>query len=582
MKSPPKAGYPVPVPDPPATGGSAPEVPALAGRWSWVWLVLAVLLVYTPTLRHEFVNYDDPEYLTRNPHITHGLNWADVKWAFTGNVLGMWHPLTCLSHLLDWEMFGSWAGGHLAVNFLLHAANSVLLYLLLRRMTGAVAPSFVVALLFAIHPLNVESVAWASQRKSVLSAFFFFACLLAWHRYATKRSGRAYWLALGLFVLGLLSKSMLVTMPVVLVLLDFWPLRRVMRDARPGMRLLVEKIPFVILAAAAAYIQLHPWVNQPAASAEAGFTLGRWLRAGANTVVYLRRLVWPADLAVLYPFRPRVGAMELTVAAAVLTAISALAWRRGRPQMIGWLWFLVMLFPVSGIEPIGPHEQADRYAYLPAIGLFIFAAWLVPRAGWSRVGVRAAVLAVAGLLAATAAHQVGFWQDSLALWSRDTALYPPSLVQQMNYGFALSQVGRAAEAEQCFETVVRLNPDDPPALVNLAATKIALGRVEQARLLLEKAVLLDPTHARARASLGSLLQVLGRSEEARAQLERAVALDPDLTDARLNLGVLLAEHGELAAAKRQFEAVVALEPDNPAARENLARVLRQLTDSARK
>lgn len=581
MKSPPKAEHPAPVPGPPPAGSGAQAADALAGRWSWMWLVVVVLLIYGPTLRHEFVNYDDPEYLTQNPHITHGLKWAAVQWAFTGNVLGMWHPLTCLSHLLDWEMFGRWAGGHLAVNFLLHAANSVLLFQLMRRMTGAAAPSFVVALLFAIHPLNVESVAWAAQRKSVLSAFFFFACLLAWHRYATRRSWPAYWLALGWFVLGLLSKPMLVSTPVVMILLDFWPLRRMTREVRPGMRLLVEKIPFLILAAAAAYIQLHPWVNQPAAPAEAGFTLGRWLRAGANTIVYLRRLVWPTDLAVLYPFRPRVGAVELTLAVAVLTALSALAWRRGRPQMVGWLWFLVMLFPVSGIEPIGPHEQADRYAYLPAIGLFIYAAWLVPRAAWSRAGLRLAVLLVAGPLALTAAHQVGFWQDSLTLWTRDVACYPPSLVQQMNYGSALSQAGRTAEAAQCFETVVRLNPDDPPALVNLAATKLASGRVEEARRLLEKAVRIDPTHARGHAALGAVLQILGRTDEAREHLERAVALDPDLAPARLNLGVLLAEHGELAAAERQFAAAVALEPDNPAARENLAKVRRQLTDTAR-
>jgi len=568
---------PSPVAVPPPSHHPDPPSPAL--RWAWLWLCLAVLLVYVPTFRYEFNNFDDPSYVTANRHVTHGLNWTGVKWAFTGNVLGMWHPLTGLSHMLDWELFGRWAGGHHAMNVLFHAANAVMLWWLLRRLTGASWPSLFVALLFAVHPLNVESVAWVSQRKSVLSTCFFFGTLLAWQRFAMAGSRSAYGVSVLCFALGLLTKPMLVSLPLVLLLLDVWPLRRWSRESRQWRRLLVEKIPFFVLSAVAVYVLLHPWGDRPYHPAEPGFTLERWERALANTVAYLRRLIWPMELAPLYPHRVLVPGKELALALGVLSGLSILAWKRGRAQWVGWWWFLVVLFPVSGIQPIGPHEQADRYAYLPAIGIFLYAAWFIPERAWFRPAVRAGALAMVGALAFAAARQVGYWKDSLTLWTRATAVSPPTLVQQLNYGHALLNAGRIMEAEQCFENVVRLSPEDPPALVNLASARLARGRVPEAIQLLEQAVRVDPRHARARGKLGSVLHDLGRNAEAQRELERALALDPELASAHVDLGVLLAQRGELAAAEKHFAAAVTLDADDAIARQNLILVRRQLGSS---
>ena len=542
------------------------------------WLGLAVLLIYGRALGHAFTNYDDPLYISRNPHVIHGLTAEGLRWAFEGHVLGMWHPLTALGHMLNWQLFGSWAGGHIGVNVVLHAVNAGLLWLMLRRMSGAGWPSFFAALLFAVHPLNVESVAWASQLKTVLSTFFGLLTLLAWGKYVTEKSRAHYGLALGWFALGLLSKPMLVTLPAVLLLWDFWPLRRPLRSFREGLGLVLEKAPFALLAAIACYILLHPPTgylpgNEPP---EVGFTLARWLRGTANTVVYLRRLVWPADLAALHPHRLHVAWPELTVAISVLAALTGLAWRGGRPQWVGWLWFLGTLFPVCGVMPIGPHEQADRYAYLPAIGIFIFAAWSVPAVAWRRSSVPRLAVALCASFGFVAWGQVGFWRNSLSLWTRASAVHPPSLVQQMNYGNALSEVGRLQEAEQCFEVVAQLRPNDPRAFVNLATIRKLRGETAAAISLLEQALRADPNYANAHAELGSILQDVGRIPEARRHLEAAVRLDPGLFRARLNLGVLLAQQGELEGAEHWFQSALAIDPDSDAARENLRLVTSQI------
>jgi len=550
-------------------------------RQGWCWLCVAVALVYTQTITHEFTNYDDTTYITHNPHTTRGLSWEGVQWAFEGNTLGMWHPLTVLAHMLDWTLFGAWAGGHLAVSMGLHALNACLLLLLLRRLTGAGWPSFVVALLFAVHPLNVESVAWASQRKTVLSGLFFLLTLLAWHRYTQRKSWAAYGLALGWYALGLMSKPILYAMPGVLLLLDGWPLRRVKWTARAVAGLVGEKVPFMILALVAIYILLHPWGMQPVPPPEAGFTGERWLRALANSVVYLRKLAWPVDLAVLYPHRPVVPVTELLVSGVVLAVVSVLAWRARGPLLVGWLWFLGLIFAVSGVMPIGPHEQADRYGYLSSIGIFLMVAWTVPARFWARPRAQIApVVAGAGLVfAAVAWWQVGFWQNSLTLWSRAVALYPPSAVQQLNYGNALSAAGQFEEAARCFALVIQARPDEPQAYMNLASIRNQRGDHEEALRLLQQAVRVDPGYARAHDLLGSYLHDAGRVEEARRHLETAMRLDPQLGSVRINLGVLLAQQGELAQAEQMFLAAAKIDPADPIPQRDLVLVRQQLAKS---
>jgi Flp pilus assembly protein TadD len=548
-------------------------------RQGWLWLSAAVLLIYAQVATHEFNNYDDTTYITRNPHVTGGLTPQGVHWAFHESTLGMWHPLTGLAHMLDWQLFGAWAGGHLAVNVVLHALNAGLLFVLLRRMTGAGWPSFAVALLFAVHPLNVESVAWASQRKSTLSGLFFLLTLLTWQRYKSKRSILAYLLSVGLYALGLMSKPMLVSLPGVLLLLDLWPLRKEQWRIRGTTGLLIEKAPFVVLALAATVILLNSeGSSMPGLGLEPGFSEQRWLRAGANLVVYLRRLVWPTDLAVLYPHRSAVPAPELLGAIAVLGAMTALAWRGRWPLLVGWLWFLGIIFPVSGVMPIGPHEQADRYAYLPGIGLFIMAVWLIPPRFWDRPRWQTgAVIAAVGLaFGAVSWWQAGFWRNSLTLWTRAVALYPPSVVQQVNYGNALSEAGRNAEAERCFELVAGFVPNDPQAFINLATIRNQRGEKAAAMALLEQVLRADPGNAQAHGMLGSFLHDVGRVTKARQHLETAIRLDPNLGSAHLNLGVLLAQQGDLADAERCFETAARLLPEDPAAEQNLALVRRQL------
>lgn len=543
----------------------------------WLWLCAAVLLIYAQVGTHEFNNYDDTTYITRNPYVTGGLTREGVTQAFCGTTLGMWHPLTSLSHMLDWQFFGSWAGGHVAVNVLLHAFNASLLFLLLRRMTGRAWVSFAVALLFAVHPLNVESVAWASQRKTVLSGFFFLLTLLAWQRYKSGKSIPVYLLALGLYALGLMSKPILVTLPGILLLLDVWPLESVKWTVRSLAGLVLEKIPFALLALAAVAILLHPWGQATTGAAPTlEFTSESWMRATANIVVYLRRVCWPSDLAVLYPHRPIVPATELVGAVAVLSLVSVLAWRRRWPVLIGWLWFLGSLFPVSGVVPIGPHEQADRYAYLSGIGIFLMAAWLVPPGFWSWRHGRTAVVIMAVALGLIAWRQTATWRNSLTLWSRAVALYPPSVVQQLNYGSALAGVGRLAEAEQCFELVARFRPGDPEAYINLATILNQRGEKQAAIALLERALRVAPKHARAHGLLGSYLQDVGRLAEARASLETAIRLDPHLGSAHLDLGVLLVQEGDLSGAERCFVTATQIQPEDPAAWQNLALVRAQL------
>ena len=548
-------------------------------RQGWLWLCVAVLLIYAQVATHEFNNYDDTTYITHNPHVTGGLTLQGVQWAFRENTLGMWHPLTGLSHMLDWQLFGAWAGGHLAGNVVLHALNAGLLFVLLRRMTGAGWPSFAVALLFAVHPLNVESVAWASQRKSTLSGLFFLLTLLAWQRYKSEKSIFAYLLAVGWYALGLMSKPMLVTLPGVLLLLDIWPLHKEKWTIRSATGLLIEKVPFAVLALAATVMLLNPRGSSlPGLGLESGFSGQRWIRAVANLAVYLRRLVWPADLAVLYPHRLTVPLLELLGTLAVLGAMTALAWRGRRPLLVGWLWFLVMIFPVSGVMPIGPHEQADRYAYLPGIGFFIMVVWLIPPKFWDRPRWQSGpVIAAVGLVFGVVSWwQAGFWRNSLTLWSRAVALYPPSVVQQVNYGNALSEAGRNAEAERCFELVAGFAPNDPQAFINLATIRNQRGEKEAAMGLLEQALRADPGNAQAHGMLGSFLHDVGRVAKGRQHLETAIKLDPGLGSAHLNLGVLLAQQGDLSDAERCFETAARLLPGDPAAEQNLALVRRQL------
>lgn len=467
-------------------------------------------LVFGQTLRFEFLNYDDPEYVAANPAVNSGLSLTGMKWAFTSVHGGNWHPLTSLSHMLDAQLFGLNPAGHHFVNVLLHSVAVVLLFLALRRLSpaaGELWPAAFVSAVFAIHPLRLESVAWVSERKDVLSAALFMTTLLLYGRYVRRQSLGNYLLLAVMFGLGLMAKPMLVTVPFVLLLLDFWPLGRTSRTAWP--RVILEKLPLVVLAGASSVATL---IAQRGAleSFEHISLISRINNALVSGVIYLRQFVWPADLAVFYPY-PRDGFPIWIVlcCAALLLSVTVLAvkGRNSRPYLfVGWLWYLVMLVPVLGLIQVGLQGHADRFTYLPQIGLTIGVAWgmavLARTLRVPRMAVRFAAGLIIAALALSASTQAGYWRNSEALWNRalsvtvnnDVAhtnlseiylksgrpeeairhagaalgIYPNNAQAANNLGVGLLRTNRAAEAKQYFEQSVRLRLDGVNAMQSLA------------------------------------------------------------------------------------------------------------------
>ncbi|MGD0253772.1 MAG: tetratricopeptide repeat protein, partial [Verrucomicrobiota bacterium] len=445
-------------------------------------LALVTLLVYLPVCRYNFVNYDDGDYVTENQVVQNGLTWAGVEWAFTTWHAGNWHPLTWLSHMLDCELFGLNPGAHHLVNVLFHAANVVLLFALLLRMTNSLWPGAFVAALFAWHPLHVESVAWISERKDVLSTFFALLTLLAYVRHAKsvacdewQMTGTAettgtpnlsrfarhpslfYWLALIFFTLGLMSKPMLVTLPFVMLLLDLWPLKRVTSDkwqVAGVLRLALEKWPFFLLTAISCVVTFFAQRGGDAVVSLAKVSLRyRLENAPVAAVRYLLKMIRPADLAVIYPMPDKIPALAVAAAVTALILISAVAWlvrRRSPYLLVGWLWFLGTLVPVIGLVQVGGAALADRYTYLPSIGLFIAAAFglrdLADRFRFLKIPVAvAASLMLAGCLMLTE-NQLRCWRDSQTLFAHAVAVTKDNDIAHINLGVALEQQGKLDEA----------------------------------------------------------------------------------------------------------------------------------------
>jgi tetratricopeptide (TPR) repeat protein len=565
-------------------------------------LALITLLAYLPAVRNGFVVYDDGTYVTENRTVQNGLTWAGMQWAFTTGYGSNWHPLTWLSHMMDCGLFGLNAGAHHSGNVLLHTVNAVLLVLLLFRLTGALWPAAFVAALFAWHPLHVESVAWISERKDVLSTFFALLTLLAYVRYAQARSrveGREsmanvsipaldprrstldYALALACFALGLMAKPMLVTLPFVMLLLDYWPLGRMLVSKNaptpisqlPTLNhLLFEKWPFfllVVISCVVTYLaQQH---------GEAVMTLHQYpvpLRI-ANALIsyeqYLVKMIWPWPLAVLYPLPNHLSWIRAmaAVAVAVLGVISWLTWRTRQPcpyLLMGWLWFLGMLVPVIGLVQVGSAAMADRYTYFPLVGIFIAIAFgardLVIRFRISKIAVAvAAALVLAACLALTE-NQLRYWRDSESLFAHALAVTADNPNARVDYGVALEQQGRFPEALAEYREAVRLSSDNLQAQYNIGNLLDKMGRPEQARPELLKAVQLDPESAASRDALGAVLVELGRFDEAMSQFTEALRINPNHAGAHFDLGKALLKQGRDAEAVDEFRAALRLDPEN--------------------
>ena len=528
---------------------------------------------YWPVRHHPFINFDDPQYVAENAPVLDGLTQAGVAWAFSTGHAGNWHPLTWLSHMLDVELFGVDPGAHHTVSLVLHVLTTLVLFWILWRTTAAPGRSAFVAAIFALHPLHVESVAWIAERKDVLSALFFMLTIAAYVSYARRPSVARYAIVVICFALGLMAKPMLVTLPFVLLLLDVWPLQRTKQS-------MFEKIPLFALAIASSIVT---FLVQQQAGAVRTFDALPFTTRLANAVVayvaYLWKAIWPTGLAPIYPYPASQSILVVLGAAAFLAAITwaAWRWRRDRPYLlVGWLWYLGMLVPVIGLIQVGSQPIADRYTYLPLVGLSIAVAWGLPRR--SAAGAKAGAIAAAGVVIALAIGtrwQVSHWRTSIALWEHAVDAVPGNYRAHVNLGHALESVGKIDEAIAHDREALRIKPDYAEAHNNLGGALLERRRPAEAVIHLLKAVQLSPRYVTAHNNLGLALAATQQPDEAIAHFKQAVQLNPLFAPAHGNLGVALAQQGRFDEAVTAFREALRLQPDVVQARQNLARSLHE-------
>ncbi len=545
-------------------------------------LAAAAAAVYAPVAGHSFLVYDDDIYVTANEMVRTGLTAEGLSWAFTTFHAGNWHPLTWLSHMLDVQLFGLRPGGHHLVSAALHAFTAALLFLVLAGCTARAGLSFVAAGLFALHPLRVESVAWVAERKDVLSGMFWVLGLGAYLLYA-RRPGRTRFALVALVqALGLAAKPMMVSFPLTLLLLDWWPLGRLRPDrGRAPWRVLAEKIPFVLLSAASAAMTVAAQLAAGAVENLDNLPFGaRVANAAVAYVAYLWKTVWPAGLAPFYP-HPRLGLPWWRTAAAlsVLAAVSlaAAAARRRQPWLAwGWAWYLVTLVPVIGLFQVGSQAMADRYTYVPLIGPVLAAVWSASEGmkRWGMRGARAWPAAAPFLLASAAltAGQLAHWRDSFAIFTHTLEVTQDNWLAHNNLGMVLTVTGRGDEAMDHFREALRLKPDYGTAHYNLGTSLYDKGRMGEALNHFQEAVRLRPT-SQAFTNLGATLLALRREEEAINACREAMSLDRLNPLPVYNLGNILAGQGKDREAEFYFRQALRIKPDYPEARNNLAEIL---------
>jgi tetratricopeptide (TPR) repeat protein len=545
-----------------------------------VLLVLAVFLVFGQTLRYEIPNWDDDVYVYQNPVVQKGLTWEGFRWALIYGDIGHWHPLTWLSLMLDHQVYGLNLGGYHLTNVLLHAATAILLFLVLRRMTGFLWRSAFVAAVFAIHPLRVESVAWLAERKDVLSAFFFMLTLGAYVGYVRRPPSMIRYGAVVLcFALGLLSKNMLVTMPFVLLLLDYWPLNRLSAFCpQILLRRVAEKIPlFVLTAGSCVATFLVPEKLPSSLRLPIGL---RMENAVVSYVIYLWQMIYPSGLACLYPNPTNdLPLWQVAGAAGLLLALSGAAWtlRRTHPWLVvGWFWYLGMMVPVIGMVQISYYTHADRYTYLPQIGLYLAIVWTARdltiswRNGRQILGVGALSVIVALMVCTW--KQTSYWRTDEILWERALACTSGNYVAHNNLGYDLAHQGRPAEAIAHYQKALEINPDFAEAHNNLGTALLNQGRLEEASEHYHQALDKDPAFAEAHNNLGILLTKQGRTAEAIEQYRKAIELNPNRAEFYNNLGNLLAKQNQTDEAIEQFQKALEVEPDYAKAHYNLANI----------
>jgi tetratricopeptide (TPR) repeat protein len=547
---------------------------------------------FYPCLRNGFITFDDSLYITGNPHVQGGFTWDNFRWAFTTLDGGIWHPFTWLSIMLDCQLYGLDPAGHHFTNVMLHAANTVFLFLAWRKLTGLVWSSAFVAALFAVHPLHVESVAWAAERKDVLSGFFWMLALLAyayyvetapspsggpqspagfWTRFRSRRAKLCYLLCLLAFVCGLMSKSMVVTLPLILLLLDVWPLRRAQTSSALGLAL--EKLPFFFIALLLSLLTMHSQRQLGALISAADLPLGRRVaNALLSYFTYLGQTLWPRNLAVFYPF-PKTIPIGLPILAALLLlgfSVLAVRWRGRRPYLFtGWFWYLLTLLPVIGLIQVGSQSHADRYVYLPLIGIFALATWtlleLLKSIALPNTVISSAAIAVLTACLFVTHRQISYWTDSETLFRWALAVTEDNRIAHDNLGTALMRRGQVDEAIGHFKATLRLKPDDPEELNNLALVLLRKGETGEAISLLEQALRLRPRDDSTHYSLGLAYGQTGRLEDAQKQFAEALRLQPGRADARCGLGIVLLRLRQPDQAIAELNEALRLNPRYPEA-----------------
>lgn len=558
-------------------------------------LVAVTWAVFGQTLAHDFVNFDDHVYVYENPLVVRGLSIEGIIGAFAHTHALNWHPLTTLSHMFDCQLYGLKAGGHHVTNIILHTISVLLLFLMLKQITGALWQSAFVAALFAIHPLHVESVAWIAERKDVLSAVFFMLTLAAYARYARAPSTPRYLLVALLFACGLMSKPMLVTLPFVLLLLDYWPLGRLGgQKSETGSRLrrlITEKIPLFALSALSCAATLLTQRQGPIAIDQLPF-LWRLNNTFVSYVIYIWQMLWPARLAVFYPHpNDRLSLVEITVAIAFLVGVSLLViyLRRTKPYLVtGWFWYLGMLVPVIGLVQVGEQAHADRYTYLPQIGLYIMIAWTVgdlrlasrSRGHRALVGVAAALVIVS--LSGRATVQASYWKNSETLWNHTLAVTGENDVAHNNLGFLFLRRGELDKAISEFQAALDIRSRNTKTHYSLGAALIQnnLGNAFARKQLwdeaidhLQEAVRLRPDYADAYFNLGSVFFQQGRIDRAIAQWQKALAIRPTDAEAHRNLASAFRKQGNVKGAIAEYEQALNITPEDRVALNNLAWIL---------
>lgn len=537
----------------------------------WIPLALAaiVAVLYAPTAHFAFLNYDDPDYVA-NSHVLAGLTLANLRWAFTSAYAANWFPLTWISHMLDRNLFGHQPGAQHLMNVALHALATLLLYTALRRLTHQAWPSAFVALIFAIHPLHIESVAWVAERKDVLSAVFFFTAIWAYAIYSEHPSPFRYAAVTLAVCCALMSKPTTVTLPFVFLLLDYWPLRRT-----GPRRLLLEKAPWIALSIAVSIVTYLVQQHAGAVFAAAEIPLAlRLENAVVSYAIYLLKFFAPFDLAVFYPYPASIPVWQASAAAALLAAVSAAVFFAQRRYLVtGWLWFLGTLLPMIGLIQAGLQSRADRYTYLPLTGLAVMLAWGSSELWETRkpaLAIAAGAVAVA-MIAATCANLQN-WRDSITLFRHAIAVTQSNYVAYNNLGVALRRGGHIADSIPLFESAIRFHPSDVEAQNNLGEALMLVGHPDQALPHVLEALRLNPGLAEAHINLGALFNKRGQFDEGAKQYQLALHLDPENAEAHAGLGITLTELHRYEEALPQLLQAVHQKPDSADVHYNLGRL----------